>query len=89
MKPTVGRYQTATRVKVLSPVIIDIKEVDSFHGLEDRMICIVMVRYGLLFRGLRPWYDIGWNLQELGRTMLFPIEASNKLKRRGGGQAAW
>jgi hypothetical protein len=68
VKPTGRRYQTATRVKVLSPVIINVKEVDSFHLLEDSMIYHVMVRDRLLFRGLRPWYDIARKLQELGRS---------------------
>ena len=70
MKPTGRRYQTATKVKVLSPVISNIKEVDSFHLLEDSMIYLVKVRDKLLFRGLRPWYDIARKLQELGRSNL-------------------
>jgi len=28
-------------------------------------------------------------MMELGRAMLFSNEASNKLKKRGGGMAAW
>ena len=71
VKPTGRRYQTATRVKVLSPVIINVKEVDSFSrlaGLEDNMIYLAKVRDKLLFRGLRPWYDIARKLQELGRS---------------------
>jgi hypothetical protein len=68
VKPTGRRYQTATRVKVLSPVIFNVKEVDSFHLLEDSMICLDKVRDRLLFRGLRPWYEIAWKLQELGRS---------------------
>jgi len=70
VKPTGRRYQTATKVKVLSPVISNIKEVDSFHLLEDSMIYLVKVRDKLLFRGLRPWYDIARKLQELGRSNL-------------------
>ncbi len=72
MKPGVGRYQAATQVKVLSPVITNVEEVDSFHKLEDRMICNAMVRYRLLLRGLSPWHDTAWKYQELGRTMSFP-----------------
>lgn len=71
MKPMEGRYQTATQVKVLSPVIINNKEVDSFHLLEDSTICIDKARDRLLFRGLSPWYDIEWKLQELGRALTF------------------
>jgi len=76
-------------MKVLSPEIINVEEVDSFHLLEDCMICIVMVRYRVLLRGLSPWQDTAWRHQELGRTMSFPIEASNKLKRQGGGMVTW
>ena len=68
MKPPEGMYKTATKVKVLSPVIFNIKEVDSFHLLEDSMIYLVRVRDRLLFRGLSPLYDIAWKLQELGRS---------------------
>ena len=55
-------------MKVLSPVNSNVKEVDSFHLLEDSMIYFVMVRDRLLFRGLSPWYDIERELQELGRS---------------------
>jgi hypothetical protein len=71
MKPSDGRYQTATQVKVLSPVIINVREVDSFHLLEDRMRYTVMERYITLFRGLSPWYDIERKLQELGRARIY------------------
>ena len=89
MKPGIGRYQTATQVKVLSPVITNIKEVDSVHLLEDSMIYRDMVSDKSLFRGLSPWYDIARRLQELGRTISFSEEASNKLKRQGRGMAIW
>jgi hypothetical protein len=49
--------------------MINVKEVDSVHGLEDNTIHIDRVRDGLLFRGLRPWYDTARKQQELGRTM--------------------
>jgi hypothetical protein len=88
VKPTCGRYQTATQVKGLSPVITNVKEVDSIHELEDNMIYLAMVRDRLLFRGLRPWYDIGWNLQELGRPNLILLSRifANNPKRRGCGE---
>lgn len=73
-----GRYQTATRVKVLSPVIYNIKEVDSFHMLEDSTICIDKAKDRLLFRGLSPWYDIEWKLQELGRALTFFVKNRTK-----------
>jgi hypothetical protein len=87
VKPTGRRYQTATQVKGLSPVIINVKEVDSFHILEDNTIYVVLVRDRLLFRGLRPWYDIGRKLQELGRPCLLLGDrtfANNQEKRECG-----
>ncbi len=63
-------YQAVTQVKVLSLVILNVKEVDSFHLLEDRMICVVKVRDRLLLRGLSPWHDRGRKRQELGRPCM-------------------
>jgi len=37
MKLPEGRYQTATKVKVLSHVITNIREADSVHKLEGSM----------------------------------------------------
>ena len=87
MKPGVGRYQAATQVKVLSPEIINVEEVDSFHMLEDRMICIAKARDRLLLRGLSPWHDTTWKHQELGRTMSFPLRShqqAEEARRRYG-----
>ncbi len=70
MKPPDGRYQTATQVKVLSPAINDVREADSLQSLEGRTNRTVMVRYGLLSRGLRPWYGIERKQQELGRARI-------------------
>ncbi len=89
MKPGVGKYQAATQVKVLSPEITNVEEVDSFHLLEDSMICNEKVSYRLLLRGLSPWHDTEWRHQELGRTMSFPKEAFNKQEMRGGGMVTW
>lgn len=85
MKSLAGRYQTATQVKGLSHETHDVKEVDSFHLLEDSKNSFAMVRSYSLFRGLRPWYDIEWNLQELGRSKRFPQERifADNLKKRG------
>jgi hypothetical protein len=86
MKPTEGIYQTATQVKVISPEIFNVGKVDSVHLLEDSMMYIAKARDTSLSRGLRPWYGIGWKLQELGRACLFPghtrIAANNP--KRGG-----
>jgi len=40
-------------------------------------------------RGLSPWQAVELFTLELGRAMSFPLKASNKLERRGGGMAAW
>ena len=72
MKPPEGMYQTATKVKVLSPENTNIEEADSFHKLEGRINHTVMARYSLLFRGLRPWYGAERKLLEPGRPALFP-----------------
>ena len=88
MKPTDGRYQTATQVKVISPEIINVGKVDSVHELEDSTIYFVMVSYISLSRGLRPWYGIAWKLQELGRACIVPERyriAVNNPERRGNG----
>ena len=45
MKPMEGTYQAATQVKVLSPEILDIIEVDVFHCAEDSMKDDAMVSY--------------------------------------------
>jgi len=90
MKPAEGRYQTATQVKVISPEIFNVGKVDSVHWLEDSTIYFVMVRGILLSRGLRPWYGIGWKLQELGRACIV-LEgirrAVNNPERRGSSDA--
>ena len=91
MKPLKGRYQTATQVKVLSPVIINIKEADSVHLLEGNKKGFDMVRNSSLFRGLRPWYDIERKLQELGRPEWFSENRifTDNPKRRGSGNDRW
>lgn len=85
MKPPEGMYQTATKVKVLSPEIHGIEEADSFHMLEGSMDCAVMARSSLLFRGLRPWYGIERKLLEPGRPALFLQRRipGNNPERRG------
>ena len=90
MKPPDGKYQTATQVKVLSPEIFNIEEVDSLHMLEDRMNCIYMARCNLLLRGLSPWYGIEWMLREPGRPGLLPQKriSENNSKRRGLGDGS-
>jgi len=85
MKPPEGMYQTATKVKVLSPENTNIEEADSFHLLEGRMSHTVMARCSSLFRGLRPWYGAERKLSEPGRPAVFPQRRipGNNPKRRG------
>lgn len=84
MKPPEGMYQTATKVKVLSPEIINIEEADSLHLLEGSMNYTAMARSGSLFRGLRPWYGTERKLSEPGRPVLFLQRQipGNNLERR-------
>ena len=87
MKPLEGRCQTATQVKGLSPVNFNVKEADSVHLLEGSKKSFDMVRNYSLFRGLRPWYDIEWKLQELGRSEWLSacrIFADNPKKKKDG-----
>ena len=63
-------------MKVLSPVIHKVKEVDSFHSLEDSTIYLDKARDGLLFRGLSPWYDTERKLQKLGRALIVFVKKS-------------
>ncbi len=83
MKPLEGRCQTATQVKGLSPVNYDVIEADSVHLLEGSKKSFDMVRNYSLFRGLRPWYDIEWKLQELGRSEGFLSAEYSPTIRKG------
>ena len=85
MKPLEGSSQTATQVKVLSPVIFNVIEADSFHLLEGNKRSFIMVRSFFLYRGLSPWYDYEWKVQELGRPERFSgnrISAAQSGKER-------
>ncbi len=87
MKPLEGKYQTATQVKGLSPEKAIVREVDGFLAPENKMIHTVTARYVSLSRGRRPWYDIEWNLWELGISGQFPQERifADNLKKKGSG----
>ena len=85
MEPPEGMYQTATKVKVLSPRNLQHRRGDSVHKLEGSMSCTAMARYSLLIRGLKPWYGTGRKLSEPGRPVLF-LQGQipgNNLERRG------
>jgi len=88
MKLSVRKYQTATKVKVMSHEKYNIKEADSVHLLESSRNCIAKVRDNSLFRGLSPWYDIERDIRELGRSEQFSHQRifANNLKRREGGK---
>ena len=72
MKPTKGKIQPATQVKVLSPEISNVRKADSIHKLEGGTPHFDMVRNALFSRGLSPWDGFERKLQELGRSDGFP-----------------
>ena len=78
MKPGLGRYQAATKVKVLSPEILIVEEADSVHELEGSIVYIATVRSRLFLRGLSPWHDTARRHQELGR----PYKLLRHVERR-------
>jgi len=84
-----GGLSAITQVKVFSPVIINIAQGQGFHCLEARLLHALRVSMSAACRGLSPWQVIQLFTSELGRTISFLTEASNKLKRRGGSMAIW
>ena len=76
-------------MKVLSPVITIIAQGQGLHGLEASIAACANGECVAACRGLSPWQVIQRIVSELGRAMPFPTEVSNKLKRQGGGMAAW
>ena len=71
MKPQYRNYQTATQVKVLSPVIFHVIEAECFHILEGYKMNFVLVKNTSLYRGLSPQYGSERNSQKLGRSKKF------------------
>ena len=71
VKPMEGTEQAATQVKVLSPEIVNIVEVDVLRYAEDSMKGDAMVSRHSLYRGLSPWHVLRWKLSELGRSSVF------------------
>ncbi|WP_246210090.1 hypothetical protein [Wolbachia endosymbiont of Atemnus politus] len=63
--------QGTTKVKVLSPEIPEIMEVDTFHAVEDSMKDNDKASYHSLHRDLRPYHVLRWILNELGRSFVF------------------
>ena len=73
----------------MSPVIFIVALGQGLHDLEASIAACVYGECVATCRGLSPWQVIQRIASELGRAMPFPMEASNKLKRQGGGMAAW
>ncbi|WP_353279027.1 hypothetical protein [Wolbachia endosymbiont (group B) of Longitarsus flavicornis] len=63
--------QDTTQVKVLSPEISYIIEVDIFHMMEDSMKDNDKASYHSLYRDRRPCHVLRWILNELGRSFVF------------------
>jgi len=68
MKPQDRIHQTATQVKVLSPVMVHVIEADCFHMQEGNKMQFVIARTVSLTRGLSPWYGEEGKSQKLGRS---------------------
>ena len=59
------------QVKVLSPEMNIIVEVDVLPITEDSMKGDVMVSHHSLYRGPSPWHVLKWKVCELGRSSVF------------------
>ncbi len=89
-----GGLSAITQVKVLSPEITNVTLGQGFHVLEAGSAACVKGEHVGGVSGSEPiWACMGQAIElftsELGRAMLFPLEASNKLKKQGGGMTAW
>ena len=80
-----GGWSAITQVKVLSPEIVIIAMGQGFHFLEASSVLRAKGERNATCRGLSPWQVIQRTTLELGRSLLLPKEATNKLKKRGGG----
>lgn len=76
--------QGTTKVKVLSPEIFNIIEVDIFHKMEDSMKGSDKVSYHSLYRDLRPCHVLRWTLNELGRSFVFLLRYVGTSQQRQG-----
>jgi len=84
VKPVERRYQAATEVKVLSPVMVNIVEADVFHCAESSMKGNGLVSCSSLYRGLSPWHGMKWKLGELGRSSVFLRRYAGTSQNRQG-----
>ena len=80
-----GGRSAITQVKVLSPEISIIAMGQGFHFLEASNAVRAKGECIATCRGLSPWQAVQRTTSELGRSLSLPTEASNKLKRQGGG----
>jgi len=80
-----GGGSAITQVKVLSPEIIIIAMGQGFHFLEASNAVHAKGECNATCRGPSPWQAVQRTTSELGRSLSLPTEASNKLKRQGGG----
>jgi hypothetical protein len=78
VKPQEGRFQTATQVKVLSPVITNVKEADSLHMLEGCKSGIDIARVHFLFRGRSPRYEINREIMGTWEILLLAGDGNCK-----------
>ncbi|GFY65091.1 uncharacterized protein TNIN_35941 [Trichonephila inaurata madagascariensis] len=76
--------QGATKVKVLSPEMPDVIEVDIFHIMEDSMKGNDKASYHSLYRDRRPRYVLKWILNELGRSFVFLLRYVGTSQQRQG-----
>ena len=77
--------QGATEVKVLSPEIANIIEVDIVHKMEDSMKGNDKASYHSLYRDQRPLHVLKWILNELcGRSFVFLLRYVGTSQQRQG-----
>lgn len=76
--------QGTTKVKVLSPEIFDVIEVDTMHIVEDSMKGNAKASYHSLYRDLRPYHVLKWILGELGRSFIFLLRYVGISQQRQG-----
>ncbi|WCR59507.1 MAG: hypothetical protein PG978_000943 [Wolbachia endosymbiont of Ctenocephalides felis wCfeF] len=71
-------------MKVLSHEINNIVEVDTVLEVEDRMKNNAKARYYSLYRDLRPYHVLRWNLRKLGRSFVFLLRYVRTSQQRRG-----
>ncbi|RDD33856.1 hypothetical protein Wcon_02122 [Wolbachia endosymbiont of Cylisticus convexus] len=76
--------QGATKVKVLSPEIANIMEIDTFHIVEDSMKNNDKASYHSLYRDPRPCHVLRWSLRKLGRSFVFLLRYVGTSQQRRG-----